>query len=112
MQDSNICKENVKRWLTESEESQQNSSLSLHQYVPAARNEEMLQYPTVDEPQVSIQAASILSREDTQDDIKPNESVSNIGSKNSTERSVVSTASSARLKAEADLAALMQDRNY
>jgi len=52
MKYSNAFKEDVKRWLSESEKSQQNSSLSLPQSVPAAINEEVLQYPTENEPQV------------------------------------------------------------
>lgn len=75
---SNTFKENVKRWLSESEEPQENNSLSLPQ---SAINEEVLPCPTKDEPQVSTQAATIISTEDMQDDITPSDSVSNVRSK-------------------------------
>ena len=106
MKYSNTFEEDVKRWLSESEEPQQNNSLG--QSDPAAVSE-VLHCPTEDEHQAPTQAVSIIMTEDMQDDIKPSDSVSNVGSKNSVTggKSAVSTASSARLKAEADLAALM-----
>lgn len=68
---SNTFKVNVKRWLSESEESQENNSLSLPQ---SAKNEEVLQCPTKDQPQ----AATIITTKDMQDDITPSDSVSNV----------------------------------
>uniref|UniRef100_A0A8C8DI38 Uncharacterized protein n=1 Tax=Oryzias sinensis TaxID=183150 RepID=A0A8C8DI38_9TELE len=105
---ANAFKEDVERWLSGSEDLQQNGSLHLLQSVPAVKDEEMLQYLREDGPQINI-TASLLSTEDMQDDIKPYDSVSNVENKTSVSgrRSVVSSTSSARLKTEADLAALM-----
>lgn len=107
MKYSNAFKEDVHKWLSESEGSQLNNSLS--QSDPTAINEEVLQCPTEeDEPPVTTQAASIINTEDVQDDIKPSDSVSNVGSRNSaTEGRSPASASSARLKVEVDLAVLM-----
>lgn len=64
-------------------------------------------------PQATVQASSIVTSDNLQDDIKPNDSVSNVGSRSfknqssiSERRSGVSSTSSVRLKAEAELAAL------
>lgn len=64
--------------------------------------------------QVLVHASSIVSTDNLQDEIKPSDSVSNVGSRTSKinsssveKRSVASSTSSVRLKAEAELAALM-----
>lgn len=106
MKYNNTFKEDVERWLSGSEDLQQNSSLHLPQSVSAVKTEEMLHYPTED---AQLKASSQQDTEEMQDEIKPSDSVSNVENKTSVtgRKSAVSSTSSARLKAEADLAALM-----
>lgn len=86
MKYSHTFKEDVIKWLSEPDESQQNDILNPPHSETAAINEEVLPCSTEDEPQVLIQPVSTLSTEEMQDNIKPSDSVSNVGSKNSGSR--------------------------
>lgn len=104
----NTFKGDVEQWLNEPEELCHNV---FHVQADPVEINDQVASPTDDEPQPL--AASIINTDDMQDHIKPNDSVSNVGSRGSKlqnsatgTKSVASTISSARLRAEADLAAL------
>ena len=108
---SNTFKGHVEQWLSGPEELLHNDSCV--QSDPVGINEDVSFLQIADEPQVIMQAASIIMTDDIQDDVKPSDSVSNVGSRVSRSqnsatgrKSAASSISSARLKAEADLAAL------
>ena len=102
---SNTFQRDVEQWLNEPEK-----LLVLHDQDSGEMNEQVF-LPAPEETQ--LQAASIINTDDLQDNVKPNDSVSNVGSRASKSQnsatgreSVASSIASARLRAEADLAAL------
>ncbi len=103
MKYSNTFKDTVQHWLNCPEE-------SLEKIVPVQSDAGAKQEESIIPP-VTVHASSIVS-DHLQDAIKPNDSVSNVGSRSSKNqssierRSGVSSTSSVRLKAEAELAAL------
>lgn len=103
MKYSNTFKDTVQHWLNCPEE-------SLEKIVPMQSDAGATQEESIIPP-VTVHASSIVS-DNLQDDIKPNDSVSNVGSRSSKNqssierRSGVSSTSSVHLKAEAELAAL------
>lgn len=109
---SSAFKEDVKQWLTETEKSfyighVQSDSVAINEGIPHIQSDDV--------PQVPTRTMSPVITDDIQDDdVKPSDSVSNVESRRSGthnsatgRKSSVSTTSSARIKAEADLAALM-----
>ncbi len=73
MKYSNTYKEDVTRWLCESEESPQINLLG--QSAPAAPVNGVLHSSIEDEPRKPTHAASIIATQNLQDDTKPSDSV-------------------------------------
>lgn len=109
MKYSDTFKENVNKWMSETVElfhndspDQSGQAVTTGVYISDIHNS-----------QTAEQAVSVIMADDPQDEVKPSDSVSNVGRGARSQTSVaggksaVSTTSSVRLQAEADLAALM-----
>lgn len=109
MKYSDTFKENMNSWMSETVESLHNDSPDQSGQVVTT----LLCISDIYNSQTAVQAVSIIMADDLQDEVKPSDSVSNVGRGARSQSSVVggksavSTTSSVRLQAEADLAALM-----